>query len=759
MKKIFIALICFLFSASLYAQNYPIGHLPAIYLDTARSNRAVSVEIFYPGLTAGDSVACAQSVDGTKFPIIIFAPGQSLNYLNYSFYVHNFVPRGFAMVFLNYDTGVNLNIPDYARDIEFMTKKIKEIANIKSLKSDSVFVNNISDKSCLMGHSLGGKAVYLSVKSADSLLSITNINGIVTFAAAGYDEALQQASSIVNVPHLVFAAALDSYAPIAANQNLVYNNSNSILKTLINIKNGTHCQFADNNPNCLLYDNNSNLTNAISLDSQLTIVKTYLTFWLDFFLKEKCEAAPTFETLLTSPAVVSTQHKTFIPSQFNITSTGDNPFCVGDSVIYDLETDAVFVQWSDGDVYRRKIIKDNVTLTVKAWNFPACYRESDAVSIITYDVPEKPVVKVDGNLTFCEGDSVELYLDKSYNSIKWSTGETTPGIIIKTPQKICVTVSNANNCTNISDTVEIHIVDKPISPSLVYEKKSLCQGDSLILTCSGNYANYLWSTGEKTKSILIKGTGKYWLNVDNNYCASTSDSADIVFNPLPQKPALYIPTDVAICRGDSLVLNYNGSAARMEWSDGSSDKQLVVKAGGKYFLTVYNDQNCKNISDTVSVTIYDLPEKPLLKWNGKILSCPKAASYQWYLSNTVIPNALDSFLIPESDGSYYVKITNNNGCSINSDTLTFALGVNESSKSDNSFTVSPNPFDNILKIKAETDLSSDIQVEISNLQGELLYNSIFNTQSIEIDTKNFVRGTYFLNLRYGGNTYYYKIIK
>lgn len=759
MKSLFTCFLFFLFCIALQAETYQIGHISQNYTDSHRNNRNISVEYFYPSTAGGDQSACAQPVKDSYFPMIIFAPAENQNSSNYTYLTNYFVGLGYVFCYINFNEVLPDAIRNYALDMEFLLRKSADISRNVSTAQDSIFKDKITEQSCLMGYDLGAKAAYLATKEADTLLSYRNISGLVSFANSDFDTLTAQAAYNMSMPHLIFSGSLDSCAPVIADQQPLYTTSTSIIKTLVNITNGTHCNFADSSALCLAGDTKSPLANAITADSQHVVVKTILNDWMDFILKDICQAGPLFEQDIRSSSVVSAQNKNMIPS-FNISKTGTDAFCHGDSVIYDVETDAVYVQWSDGSPYRRRIFKDSTAQTVKVWNYPACYRESDSIKVIIYDSLAKPQIHANGDLTFCEGDSVELYLTGNYNNILWSTGETTPNIAVKSQQKISVTVSNANGCQSASDTVQVNVISAAAKPVLSYSNKSLCKGDSLVISCSNTYPHYIWSTGDTTNSVTIEQSGQYWLTVSNGYCSITSDTLNLVFNSIPAKPLFEYPKNISFCQDDSTIIHYSGSATKLQWSNGSTGTDLIIKAGGKYFLTVYNEYGCAKTSDTINVTVNPLPDKPHLMLIGKTIICPQSSSsYKWYRFDQLISGANDSTYIPEYDGSYSVIVTNEYGCSICSDTVTLSLGVDDQSIELAPFTINPIPFDNHLHITPNMTAILPVYVEILDLQGKELFKNTYTTEPIDINTDSFAKGIYFLQITYSGKIYHFKIVK
>ena len=80
--------------------------------------------------------------------------------------------------------------------------------------------------------------------------------------------------------------------------------------------------------------------------------------------------------------------------------------------------------------------------------------------------------------------------------------------------------------------------------------QSLCGGQTVILKAGGIYTSYLWDNNSTDSTRNVTTTGTYYVNVtDNNNCTS-SDTVNIIFNPLPVADA---GADTSICYASSFI--------------------------------------------------------------------------------------------------------------------------------------------------------------------------------------------------------------
>ncbi|MBL7937475.1 MAG: PKD domain-containing protein [Bacteroidia bacterium] len=150
---------------------------------------------------------------------------------------------------------------------------------------------------------------------------------------------------------------------------------------------------------------------------------------------------------------------------------------------------------------------------------------------------------------------------------------------------------------------------------------------------------------------------------------------DSVFNYLQNKYAspVDLGSDINVINSvcDTL-LSSKGKYEKYLWSNGSSLPTTNVNKSGKYWLRG-TDIFGKISSDTILVTY----PGNFLTQNMGLCS---GATYTW---NTHLPkdqytfqwqdNSTDSLLNITQGGQYYVKVTDNSGCSINSNTITITL--------------------------------------------------------------------------------------
>ena len=98
----------------------------------------------------------------------------------------------------------------------------------------------------------------------------------------------------------------------------------------------------------------------------------------------------------------------------------------------------------------------------------------------------------------------------------------------------------------------------PLPPVDFGNDTTICSSVSLILDAGFSGADYLWSTGEITQSVVVNSAGTYSL-VASNLCGSVGDTIAISAEQ-PLVPVDFGP-DARLCEGTPLFLNAGNNGA------------------------------------------------------------------------------------------------------------------------------------------------------------------------------------------------------
>ena len=281
-----VCLVCC--KAPVYAQY--IGQITSTFTDPSRNNRLVSAEVYYPSTSAGNNTPLAVGV----FPLIVFGHGFVMVPSAYQNICTSLVPEGYIVVLPSTESGFSPAHAAFGQDLRFLVSEIQSNGVGALIPSSGVAPN-----AAIMGHSMGGGASFLAGANNNSIATL------VSFAAANTNPSSILAAVQVLVPTLIFSGTNDCVAPPAQHQNLMYDSTQSIYKTQINITGGGHCYFAENNFNCSFGEGTCSPSPTISRVQQQSTVSDFLKPWLAYFLKGDCPQAQVFQDSLFQSSRIS----------------------------------------------------------------------------------------------------------------------------------------------------------------------------------------------------------------------------------------------------------------------------------------------------------------------------------------------------------------------------------------------------------------------------------------------------------------------
>jgi alpha-beta hydrolase superfamily lysophospholipase len=292
MRTVYLLTLFCWSSTSCWSQNYPIGHRTINYTDSARSNRPVPSELYYPATVAGENTTPATGF----FPVIVFGHGFQMGFDSYAYLKDLFVADGYIMVFPKTETSLAPNHAEYGADLAFLVVKMKS----EGSNPVSPFFQHIDSTSAIMGHSMGGGASFLGCKNN------TTPTAMVTLAAAETIPSAISAARDITIPSLVFSAGLDCVTPPALNQIPMYDSLGSDCKIYISIKGGGHCYFADANFLCSMGEFGCP-SFTISREQQHATILDFTKLYLDHYLKNQSASWAIFNDSLNNSLRITFQ--------------------------------------------------------------------------------------------------------------------------------------------------------------------------------------------------------------------------------------------------------------------------------------------------------------------------------------------------------------------------------------------------------------------------------------------------------------------
>jgi hypothetical protein len=298
------------------------------------------------------------------------------------------------------------------------------------------------------------------------------------------------------------------------------------------------------------------------------------------------------------------------------------------------------------------------------------------------------------------------------------------------------------------------------SPSVkMIGDSSFCAGDSVILETQGIFSSYAWSSGEKTKSIIVKKSGKYYVTVtDANNCIASSREYSVTSNTIPDLKITASTAD-PFCEGDSITLQANLGFSTYKWSNGETTRRITVKQSGTFWVEGLTSAGCKDKSTDYTVTALPKPAKPTVTKNGDQLESSVADSYKWYLNGTEIANSNVKVYKPTKTGKYKVEIADSKGCKNTSDEVQYNYTSIELEPNNEFISLTPNPNTGEFEISLNNTSFKNIKFDIINSLGEVVYSGNQLTEKQSINISNHSNGLYFVRFSINNQIYTIKLMK
>lgn len=107
------------------------------------------------------------------------------------------------------------------------------------------------------------------------------------------------------------------------------------------------------------------------------------------------------------------------------------------------------------------------------------------------------------------------------NSPTYSNNSLVNGDVV-----VCTMTSNVSCTTSPTATSNSIKINIPLSVNLGKDT-SFCPSDFIILKPNNTFSHYLWSNGDTIKNIKVTNSGKYWVQVQDEYGCTSSDTITV----------------------------------------------------------------------------------------------------------------------------------------------------------------------------------------------------------------------------------------
>jgi len=448
----------------------------------------------------------------------------------------------------------------------------------------------------------------------------------------------------------------------------------------------------------------------------------------------------------------------------SIAANGPTTFCIGDSVILSTPSGAgYFYQWFKnntplvGATSNSIIVKTPGLYKVYVYNMYSCNNLSAAINVV---VNALPIVTISApSNQVCTGSFLNITANPSsglqYAWYKDSVQQANTNNFMYAANvagQYFVSVTDINGCKNKSNTLPISQVYLPVINA--NGPTSFCIGQNVLLSTlyNANFS-YAWYLNNMPISLANQSTysastsGNYSVMVTGNGCTLMSLPQPVLASSIPSG-YVHALTNDTICEGDSVLIECVTNATNsVKWEYNGTIlnylnlPQVYVKQPGYYNARITNQGCAVWAQSSVYVVVHALPYDSIVFVNGKLATSNTSSQllyYQWYRNGVAIVGASSNYWYPIQNGTYSVKITDANGCSVFSNAI-YLNSLSVDQHHDASIEIYPNPFMDELII----GYKEVFKAELYSMEGRKV--GVYNNTPI-IYTADLTKGIYFIKI-------------
>lgn len=165
-------------------------------------------------------------------------------------------------------------------------------------------------------------------------------------------------------------------------------------------------------------------------------------------------------------------------------------------------------------------------------------------------------------------------------------------------------ITRTNNCV---DSTEYDIEVKKDFKEKLPADTLFCGPFTRQISSSLNNKQYIWNTGERTKSITVNKAGLYFVTSTESPCSSRDTI--IIQNDLR---VIDLDPDSVICRDSFVQFTYLGKPgfSTYLWDDNTTKQEVFISKLGKYKVRASTENNCFS-EDSITFVLYPPPRTRL----------------------------------------------------------------------------------------------------------------------------------------------------
>lgn len=289
--------------------------------------------------------------------------------------------------------------------------------------------------------------------------------------------------------------------------------------------------------------------------------------------------------------------------------------------------------WSTGEPTAtiQTIIGGSYTVTVT--DVRGC-KNSSNFNLVAFPLAD---MSITGDKDICEGETTSITGVAGQGSYLWSTGETTPAVVINQTGTYTLTITTNNGCISAAN----YLVNVHQNPKVKYSYFQQVSCESIGVQMVNNSifdqgSTLYWTFGDgnngygNSPSHIYSDTGSYLTTcfITTPWGCKAIDSLEVTLDIPPLPEAMFVKSNavVSIFNSEVQFLNKSKNATHYKWSFGddqsSTDENPVHKfdrvGTQKVHLTAYNQANCYDeYEETIEVVQFFVPNSFTPNNDGK----------------------------------------------------------------------------------------------------------------------------------------------
>lgn len=281
-----VALLPLLHAAAAHAQ-YAVGTADVTYVDAARGNRPVPVNLYYPATVAGANQPVAAPPAG-GFASVAFGHGFQMTAGVYAWIAERLASLGCVVAVPRTGGELFPSHEQFGLDLAFAARTLRDAG----ASATSPFFGRMGPRTLVMGHSMGGGCSLLAAAGDPSLTAVAN------FAAAETTPSAVAVCGLIGRPALLFSGTNDCVTPPAAHQIPMYE-ALAGWRVRVTLDGASHCQF---NASSFLCSLGETCSAGITRQQQQDLTWSVLQPWVRAVLFLDPAAAREFAAVLAAGA-------------------------------------------------------------------------------------------------------------------------------------------------------------------------------------------------------------------------------------------------------------------------------------------------------------------------------------------------------------------------------------------------------------------------------------------------------------------------